>query len=224
MNPLRSRRPDRTDFALSVEECLNAILDTHLVPAVSSIVPRLLETVVGFEASESEIERALFTWLENDPEAVLGYFPDISSERRLRLLASFELAKRYLEFRSRPKISAQISDPAQAALQKIEGSLRAASYEWLGFVPLHRSGAIGSFCFVEKGVRTHVNTEPAELFAKVLILRPRGFFLFHNHPAGTLEASSSDLNLTQRVSELAHQLGTPMLGHYIVTCDSERLI
>jgi DNA repair protein RadC len=73
-------------------------------------------------------------------------------------------------------------------------------------------------------VRTHVNVEPSELFARVLALRPRGFFLFHNHPSGTLSASGPDLHLTQRVKSTAQQLGLDFLGHWIVTAQGEVLV
>ena len=78
------------------------------------------------------------------------------------------------------------------SVERISASLRRECQEWLGFVPVHRGGELGHFCLVERGVRTHVNIEPAELFARILALRPVGFYLFHNHPSGDLTPSEED--------------------------------
>jgi DNA repair protein RadC len=183
----------------------------------------LLRQISGAQ-EEAEMEHAFFHFFENCPETFLNNFPAIDPMGRARLATAFELGKRYGYFRKKRATRSLNRNPAQQAIGRIGSSLRLASYEWLGFVPLYKNGEVGNFNQVEKGVRTHVNVEPAELFAKVLALRPKGFFLFHNHPAGTLEPSPPDLNLTDRVSQIAHQLGTPLLGHYIITSEAEILI
>jgi DNA repair protein RadC len=91
----------------------------------------------------------------------------------------------------------------------------------LGFIPYHRDRTLGELCLVEHGARTHVNADATELFARVLALRPKGFFLAHNHPSGDLRPSPSDLELTDQVECLARQLGTPLLGHWIVAPTGE---
>jgi DNA repair protein RadC len=70
-------------------------------------------------------------------------------------------------------------------------------------------------------VRTHVNIEPIELFARVLALRPHGFILIHNHPSGDLTPSLPDQEITDRVAQLARPFGIKMLGHWIVSARGE---
>jgi DNA repair protein RadC len=77
---------------------------------------------------------------------------------------------------------------------------------------------------VEKGARTHVNLDPAELFARILALRPRGVFLFHNHPSGILTPSQEDLDLTHTIREISEKFGIQLLGHWIVSAQSEHWI
>jgi DNA repair protein RadC len=73
-------------------------------------------------------------------------------------------------------------------------------------------------------VRTHVNFEPAELFSRLLALRPAAFVLFHNHPSGVLTPSAEDLLLTRRVAKLAASFGIELVGHWIVSPTGERWI
>ena len=210
---------------MNLRECLCALLGSESTQILLARAAAL--TVEEQERNfieEAEIERAFFRLFENHPESFLEALPELSAQERVRLLTSFELGRRYSDFTKSSGVRAIAKNPAQAAILKIKTSLRCASHEWLGFVPLYPNGEVGGFCFIEKGVRTHVNVDPAELFAKVLALRPRGFFLFHNHPGGSLEASAPDLNLTDRVAQMAHQLNTPLLGHYIITSEADRLI
>jgi DNA repair protein RadC len=55
-----------------------------------------------------------------------------------------------------------------------------------------------------------------------LVLRPQGFFLFHNHPSGVLHPSVEDEDLTDRVAKVCQQLGLQFLGHAILTVSSHR--
>jgi DNA repair protein RadC len=121
------------------------------------------------------------------------------------------------------------SNPLQALLSQTERSKRSSlrfeeKREWLGFVPYYRSTELGDLCVVERGVRTHVNIDPAELFARLLALRPLGYFLVHNHPSGNTTPSEQDFELTRRVGQLSKQLGIHQLGHWIVAPHEERLI
>lgn len=110
------------------------------------------------------------------------------------------------------------------ALRRVTGELRADSREWLGFVPISAQGRVGGLCVVERGVRTHVNVDPQELFAAILGMRPRAVCLFHNHPSGRLSPSAEDVELTRWVSSLASVFGIELLGHWIVTPSGERHI
>jgi DNA repair protein RadC len=173
----------------------------------------------GLCGSEEEI--ALFTALETSAQAHLVEVPGLGDAGQARILAAFELGRRYALYRDRlkrPRARPGDRDsPESQALHAVPEELRSEAQEWLGFVPVHRSGRVGGFCQIERGVRTHVNTDPVELFARVLALRPGGFYLFHNHPSGDLLPSPQDFDLTCRIERLARQLGVRLLGHAIVT-------
>ncbi len=178
----------------------------------------------GQGLTPSEEERAFFTSMENTGLSFLKSIPGLGPSSQARLLAAFELGRRYTFFKyaqnrcENPFLKTKLP---QRALEKISLRDRTSPQEWLGFIPLYRSGSLGDFCIVERGARTHVNVDPAELFARILALRPIGFFLFHNHPSGLLLPSQEDKDLTERVREISQTLGIRLLGHWIVTPLSE---
>ncbi len=223
----RERCLDQGASALSLRECLALILGSG-PPNIGSLglATRILQKP-GTGLTPSDEERALFTALEISGITHLKSIQGLGPAGQARLLAAFELGRRYACLRQRIHRyhpSRTIPELAQDALQRVPPLLRAEPREWLAFVAVHRSGELGELCIVERGVRTHVNVDPAELFARILALRPRAFFLFHNHPSGNLTPSSEDFELTRAVAELGRLLGIKLLGHWIVGPTGENWI
>jgi DNA repair protein RadC len=210
---------------LSLRECLAILLGSG-PPGLGclGLAGQILEKP-GKGLGNSEEERAFFTAIELLGITHLKNLPGLGPAGQARILAAFELGRRYAFFRYRfhkvKKSKQSLPDLALRALNQLSQKQRTEPQEWLGFVPIHRTGEVGELCLVEKGVRTHVNIDPAELFARLLALRPKAFFLVHNHPSGNPLPSAQDFDLTQRVGSLAKQLGIQLVGHWIVTPDSE---
>ena len=216
---------------LSLRECLAVVIGSgtasqDCLSLASSILDR-----PGPGLAEPEQEKAFFLALEGGlgaPDSQLSGIKGIGSAHRARLLATFEIGRRYENYRN----LARFKDPGlqvrqeapERALDAIPLDLRNEPREWFGFVPIHRSGAIGEFCLVERGLRTHIHIDPIELFARVLALRPVALFLFHNHPSGELTPSNPDIHLTREVKKLCEGLGIRLLGHGIVSRMEERWI
>lgn len=214
--------------ALSLRECIAVILGSG-TPANDclGIAQELLDRP-GAGLSENEQARALFTGLEDSAESVLIGVKGLGAAGRARLLAAFELGRRYENFRTvsrfrSPSAKARHSS-AERALDSIPDELRSEPREWLGFVPIHRSGSVGDFCLVERGLRTHIHIDPVSLFSRVLALRPQAFYLFHNHPSGDMTPSPADLHLTREVQKAASLFAIRLLGHGIVSRLEERWI
>lgn len=225
----RERCLERGARCLSLRECIALILGSG-PPAVGSLglASQILKRP-GEGLSPTDEERAFFTALEASGAAYLKNISGLGPAGQARLLAAFELGRRYVSFRDdntkkKSHKKQTFSNLAAQALNQISTPYRTEPQEWLGFVPIHRSGNLGEFSVVERGVRTHVNIDPAELFARILALRPYGFFLFHNHPSGNLTPSHQDIDLTNKVREIAEQFGIQLLGHWIVTPESEQWI
>ena len=58
---------------------------------------------------------------------------------------------------------------------------------------------------------------PREVFANAIEKRAAGVIIGHNHPSGTLEASRADVQITQRLKEVAKIIGIELLDHVIFT-------
>lgn len=218
---------------VSLKECLAIILaEEEPCESVLELASEIMcHTCPGLSPMDEEI--AFFTKLEITGDTYLKEIPHLSENNQIKILAAFELAKKYAAYRSQSIHTARIPSiyssaktlgiPPLAvhALEQITGKNRTEVREWIGFVPIHRTGKLGRLCIVDQGTRTHINIDPAELFSRILSMRPRGFFLFHNHPSGILIPSEQDIHLTEKVRMISEQLGLKLLGHWIVTVESE---
>ena len=206
--------------ALSLRECLALLIGGSGKGRGSLEVAQNCLELPGEGMSEGEQERAFFTALEDGNGSSLERVAGLGPVARTRLLAAFELGRRYERFRSSevraegPRL--RPGELPSRALDAVTAELRHEPREWLGFVPIYRSGRCGQLCLVARGLRTHVHTDAMELFSRVLALRPQAIFLFHNHPSGDLTPSPQDLDLTREVEELCRRLGLRLLGHGIV--------
>jgi DNA repair protein RadC len=224
----RERCLNQGALSLSLRECLALLVSAGGRDlGCLELAARVLERP-GSGLPEAEQERALFTAMESGDSSYLGDIPGLGPASRARVLAALELGRRYESFRTRDRrrTGARLKPgelPPQA-LAGIPWERRHDTREWLGFVPVYTSGQVGSFCLVERGQRTHVQIEPLDLFSRLLAVRPRAFYLFHNHPSGDLTPSQADFELTREVQALAARLGVRLLGHGIVSRDEDRWI
>ena len=194
---------------LSLEECLELALanDRHVWRHVTEGL------------GEEEKARAVFLAFEEGSSERFSPLDALPPVQRAQLLATFEIARRYALHREQLiQVADDIpkSKKRHLALQRIPSELRNESREWIGFVAVYGTGRVGDLCVVERGVRTHVNFDAGDLFGKLLPLKARSFFLFHNHPSGRLVPSSSDLLMTEQISKMARWLNLALEGHWIV--------
>ncbi len=68
-----------------------------------------------------------------------------------------------------------------------------------------------------EGTPTEARVYPRKVIEEALKLKAVGIILVHNHPSGTLEPSVSDKLLTEKIVEIARELGIRVLDHLIVT-------
>jgi DNA repair protein RadC len=223
----RERCLEHGPHSLSLRECLALILGSG-PPGVGcmGLADRIMLRP-GDGLGGGEEERAFFNSIESSPLNLLQEIQGLGDAKQAKLLAAFEIGKRYAAFRESrralPK-PGRHPEPARSALERIPPHLRSEAREWLGFIPYYRNFELGDLCIVERGVRTHVNIDPAELFARILSLRPSAIFLVHNHPSGNTTPSEQDFELTRRINQIARQFGIKLLGHWIVASGDERLI
>ncbi len=204
---------------LNILDCLETLVGkTAIKEILASIGPGL---------GNADQERALFVSIETGIIQTMINMR-LSKSAKKKIIAGLEFGRRYAIYRHRQTITeaprSVSSDFARHALKKISPIMRNHTKEWLGFVTFFRNGSLSEFCLAEQGVRTHVNIEPAELFARILMLRPAGFFLFHNHPSGDITPSAQDIDMTMRIADVSEQLGVKFPGHWIISPEHEFFI
>jgi DNA repair protein RadC len=167
---------------------------------------------------------AFFQSYELGPDLLTTRLSQLSSAERQTLLEAMELARHYAAYREQAAQARRLEEKHEFPfhlLRSLTPAIRSEAREWIGFWAQYRQGHWSEVQWVERGVRTHVNFEASELFARCLPLRPRALVLVHNHPSGQTEPSWVDLRLTRQVGELAQHLGIELKGHWIVGPHSE---
>jgi len=70
---------------------------------------------------------------------------------------------------------------------------------------------------VSIGGSTATIVEPSAVFQLALLGKADSIICAHNHPSGTLKASSADISLTRRIKEAGKLLGITLDDHIIIT-------
>ena len=127
------------------------------------------------------------------------------------IMAGFELWRRQFEVSERPIIDS----PEKAAAQLADICDKKQEY----FVCLTLDGANRLIAkrIITIGTLTASLVHPREVFAEAIADRAASIIVAHNHPSGTLTASSADSEVTQRLEEAGVVLGIKLVDHLIVS-------
>ena len=161
-----------------------------------------------------QIAKQLLKVLQHDVANVnidkLSAIPGIGHARAGRLLASFELAQRYLvrdvtPLRSIADIVARLDD------------IRNKQQEFFVTLALDGGQRLIAMRTVTKGTLDTVLAHPREVFADPIVDRAASVVIAHNHPSGIAEPSIRDRNLTNQLAAAGQLLGVPLRDHLILT-------
>ena len=137
----------------------------------------------------------------------------IGTAKAGQIMASFELAKRFLLKQSK-KIQ-NVDD-----ILKLVEEIRDKKQEH--FIALTLSGAslLIEKRVVFKGTVDSSLVHPREVFADALTDRAAGIIFVHNHPADDPKPSKADIEITKQLCEAGKLLGINVIDHIIVTQDN----
>ena len=82
----------------------------------------------------------------------------------------------------------------------------------------HRNHLL-AFEALQEGTVDHTAVYPREILKRVLELHATGLILAHNHPAGSLEPSEGDKQLTRQILTASRAMGVTVHDHLIVTAE-----
>jgi DNA repair protein RadC len=144
--------------------------------------------------------------------SALAGIKGMGTAKASQVLASFELARRYLP---PPVKRVKISHPVDVLplVKFLEGKRQ----EHFVVVTLNGANEVIETRIVTVGLLNHSLVHPREVFADAITDRAAAVICVHNHPSGTLEPSSQDLAITRQLVEAGDLLGIRVLDHLIVT-------
>jgi DNA repair protein RadC len=186
--------------------------------AAQAPAERLLQAVFNLDAAES---RGWHERLENTPLRKLAGLSVPELENWLgglqpepdRLLAMFELARRFSEERLLP---GAVFRSAEDVFKHFHLRLRDAKQEHFYLVLLDTRHRFQGEAAISQGTIERALVHPRDVFGAAVRERAGAVVVVHNHPSGDPTPSPEDINVTQRLAEAGALLGIPLLDHVIV--------
>jgi DNA repair protein RadC len=126
-----------------------------------------------------------------------------------QILASIELTKRYTS-QYNPKITS-----AEDIYQELK-SFTTKQQEYFLTITLDGASHIINTRTVFIGTLNQTLVHPREVFADAIADRAAGIIIAHNHSSGTLRPSRADIQITERLKEVATLVGIELLDHVII--------
>ena len=177
----------------------------------------LLEVIIGSGSRGTDVsylarqvQKVLAKGTDNLSHDALLALKGISTATAGKLLASLELARRYLikdvePLRTQKDILARLSD------------IRNKQQEYCICLSLDGGQRLIAQRTITIGTLDSVLTHPREIFSDAIVDRAASVIVAHNHPSGNARPSAKDITLTQQLAASGQLLGIPLRDHIIVT-------
>jgi DNA repair protein RadC len=139
--------------------------------------------------------------------------PGVGPAKATTILAAVELGKR--AFQSRPLERTTIDSPGAAAAA-LSHDLMWQAQERFAVLLLDVKNRLLGTQVITIGTATETLAPPREIFREVLRQGATKVVVSHNHPSGSVEPSTEDINLTRQLLAGAQLLSIPLLDHLIL--------
>ncbi len=149
-----------------------------------------------------------------DPDA-LRRIPGVGAAKAAQIAAAFELGRRYLLPSEEKR---RVREPEDVA--ELCAAYRTRKQEHFLTVTLDGANGVIRDRVVFIGTLNQSLVHPREVFAEAIADRAAGVIFVHNHPSGSVEPSSDDLDVTRRLVEAGRILGIEVMDHIILTRDA----
>ncbi len=185
----------------------------------------LLMAIIGSGNAQADVgviaRRVLRLLREKDGELAYGDLRSVVGLGEAKIpviLASLELAKRYLVDSDQPVVDS----PEKVAT--LLTNIRNKKQEHFVCLTLDGANRLIARRVVTIGTLTASLVHPREVFADAITDRAAGIIVAHNHPSGSLEISQADRDVTDRLTEAGKLLGITLIDHIVVTKSEHRSI
>ncbi len=191
---LQTRGPE----ALSDYELLMAIIGSGTQYADVTKLAREVQKLLKEKGSELAYEDLLNV-------------KSLGPAKATNIMAGYELWRRQFEVPDRP-----IIDSPEKAVEQLS-DIRDKKQEYFVCLTLDGANRLIAKRIITIGTLTSSLVHPREVFADAITDRAASIIVAHNHPSGTLTASSADSEVTQRLEEAGVLLGIKLADHLIVS-------
>ncbi len=144
----------------------------------------------------------------------LMQFKGIGQAKAISIIAALELGKRRLAENVLQQETITSSDSVFNLLQPILGELQ---HEEFWVIYLNNSNKILQKNQLSKGGITGTIVDTRLLYKTALQVGATAIIIAHNHPSGTIQPSSADKKLTQKIKKAGENLDIKLLDHLIIT-------
>ena len=194
----REKLQARGAEALSDYELLMAIIGSGTQYADVTKLAREVQKLLKEKGSELAYEDLLSV-------------KSLGPAKATNIMAGFELWRRQFEVREHP-----IIDSPEKAVEQLS-DIRDKKQEYFVCLTLDGANRLIAKRIITIGTLTASLVHPREVFAEAISDRAASIIVAHNHPSGTLTASSADSEVTQRLEEAGVVLGIKLVDHLIVS-------
>lgn len=177
----------------------------------------LIMAIIGSgnaQADVTKIARDVHKILRRDHVLTMEALKSVrgmGSAKITELIASFELAKRYLLESDRPIINS-----TEKAVEQLS-DIRDKQQEYFMCLTLDGANRLIAKRTITIGTLTSSLVHPREVFADAITDRAASVIIAHNHPSGNLQPSAADIEVTHRLQDSAKLIGINLTDHIIVT-------
>ncbi len=160
-----------------------------------------------------EITTLLDSNFENISLETLSQIYGLGNAKASQIVAAIELSKRYLIRTNKRILNANdIYNELKEYTTKTQ--------EYFLTITLDGASHIINKRVVFIGTLNQSLVHPREVFADAIADRAAGIIIAHNHPSQTPTPSQADINITNRLKEVATLVGIELLDHIILTKNS----
>ena len=138
----------------------------------------------------------------------------VGEAKATELVASFELARRYLLESDRP-----IIDSPEKAVEQL-ADIRDKKQEYFVCLTLDGANRLIAKRIITVGTLTSSLVHPREVFADAITDRAASIIVAHNHPSGNPQPSDADKQISERLESAATLLGIKLNDHIVLTKNS----
>ena len=184
--------------ALTDTELIEAILGRGVINRDVRMIARDLAAMFGDHTREIRYEDVL----------TIG---GIGPTKAAQIMACLELGRRRYE----PAGTVKIQKPED--ILPLVGTYREKPQEYFICISLTGAGEVIRSRVVTIGILNHSLVHPREVFAGAITDRAASVICVHNHPSGSLDASTQDIAITRQLQEAGTLLGIQLLDHIIIT-------